>query len=62
MDLDSQTRRVVVWVAYLGMDGASSRDNASDSLGCEGDVAQQHSSMNGEVVHTLHMHTINEEK
>ena len=41
------------------MDGASSGDNASDSLGREGNVAQQHSSMNGEVVYTLYVHSVN---
>ena len=44
-------------MAYLGMNGASSGDNAGDSLGCEGDVAKQHSSMDGEVVNTLFTHT-----
>ena len=39
--------------SYLGMDGASSGDNAGDPLSCQWDVAQQHTSMDGEVVHTL---------
>lgn len=43
--------------AYLCMYWAASWDNSSYSLSCEWDVAQQHSSMDGEVIHTLH-HTV----
>ena len=39
---------------YLCMDGPSSGDNASHSLGRQGNVAQQYSSMDCEVVHSLH--------
>ena len=35
------------------MDGASSGDDAGDAVGRQGDVPQQHASMDGEVVHAL---------
>lgn len=35
------------------MDGASSGDDAGDAVGCQGDVPQQHASMDGEIVHAL---------
>ena len=35
------------------MDGASAGDDAGDAIGRQGDVPQQHASMDGEVVHAL---------
>ena len=35
------------------MDGASSGDDAGDAVGRQGDVPQQHASMDCEVVHAL---------
>ena len=39
--------------AQLGMNGAATTDNAGDTVCSERDVAEQHTSMNGKVVHTL---------
>ena len=40
--------------SYLRVDGASTRNDAGDTLRCERDVPQQHACMDGEVVHALH--------
>ena len=39
---------------HLGMDRSTPGDNASDTLGCQGNVPQENSSMDGEVVNPLH--------
>lgn len=44
---------LVLQQAQLGVDGATTADNAGDAVGRQGNVAQQHASMNGPVVNTL---------
>lgn len=36
------------------MDGSTPRDDAGDTLGCQGNVPQENPSMDGEVVNPLH--------
>ena len=34
-------------------DGAAARHNTSDAIGCERNITQQYTCMNGEVIHAL---------
>lgn len=43
----------MVQQAQLGMDGAATRHDAGHTGGSEGHVAQQHTRVDGPVIHTL---------
>eukprot|EP00983_Pelagomonas_calceolata_P002729 90762-Pelagomonas_calceolata.AAC.1 len=46
---------LVVQQAQLGMQGAAAADDASHAVCGERDEGQQHTSVDGEVVHALHV-------